>query len=85
MSDFDQVKEILGHALQIPERAAEFTESTELLGSVAELDSMAVVGVITALEEHYGFEVDDDEINAEVFETVGTLAAFVAEKNTATA
>jgi acyl carrier protein len=51
-----------------------------LFGSLPELDSMAVVAVITALEERFGFEVDDDEITAETFETVGSLSAFVAGK-----
>ncbi len=54
-----------------------------LLGSMPELDSMAVVAVITALEDHFGFEVDDDEISADTFATVGTLAAFVEEKTKA--
>ena len=51
-----------------------------LMGSVAELDSMAVIGVITALEEHFGITVDDDEISARHFATVGTLAKFVQQK-----
>ena len=79
----EQVKEIIGQTLQIPDRAAGFSESTALLGSLPELDSMAVVGVITALEEYFGFAVDDDEINAEVFATVGSLAAFIDGKNAA--
>jgi acyl carrier protein len=41
---------------------------------------MAVVSVLTALEDHYGFFIDDDEIDADVFETVGTLVKFVERK-----
>ena len=41
---------------------------------------MAVVSVITAIEDNYGFVVDDDEIDAETFETVGSLATFVDSK-----
>lgn len=41
---------------------------------------MAVVGVVTTLEETYGFTVEDDEIDAEVFETVGSLVEFVDKK-----
>ena len=51
-----------------------------LLGRVAELDSMAVVAVITMIEEQYGISVEDDEISAETFETIGTLAEFVETK-----
>lgn len=53
---------------------------SQLMGSVPELDSMAVIGVITALEQHFGIVVDDDEISARHFATVGTLAMFVQQK-----
>jgi acyl carrier protein len=41
---------------------------------------MAVINLITALEEQYGFSIADDEISAEVFDTLGSLAAFVDRK-----
>ena len=53
---------------------------TPLLGSLPELDSMAVVNVLLAIEEQFGIAVHDDEINARHFETVGTLAGFVDSK-----
>jgi acyl carrier protein len=53
---------------------------TALLGNLPELDSMAVVSVITALEERYGFTVNDDEISAETFATLGSLVDFVERK-----
>ncbi len=76
----EDVRDLLGNVLQLGGRAAGFDAETRLLGSLPELDSMAVVTVITALEERYGFVVDDDEISADTFETLGTLAEFVAEK-----
>lgn len=76
----EDVKLLLGHALQLGSRAAALRAETPLLGNLPELDSMAVVTVITALEEHYGFVVDDDEISAETFATLGSLAAFVESK-----
>ena len=51
-----------------------------LLGAVPELDSMAVVTVITTLEERFGFSVDDDEIDGTIFATVGSLVEFVRSK-----
>ena len=51
-----------------------------LVGEVAELDSMAVVAVLTAIEEHFGVVVADDEIDGSTFATVGSLAAFVRSK-----
>jgi len=51
-----------------------------LLGSIAELDSMAVVSIITALEERFGIVVDDDDVDGRTFATVGSLAGFVQGK-----
>lgn len=80
MATIDVVKQVLGETLQLGSRADNFTASTPLLGSIPELDSMAVVTVITALEERFDIFVEDDEISADAFETVGSLAAFVDEK-----
>jgi acyl carrier protein len=80
MTTFEEVRKILADALQLPGRAEQLTASTKLLGSLPELDSMAVVTVITALEENFGFTVNDDEISAETFETLGALSAFVEKK-----
>lgn len=79
---FEEVKQILGISLQIQDRVEQITVETPLLGSLPELDSMAVVSVITALEENYGFIVEDDEISAETFETLGSLVSFVEQKVT---
>ncbi len=76
----DEVRKIVGDALQLGERANTLQEDTALLGNLPELDSMAVVTVITVLEEQYGFIVDDDEISAETFATLGSLTEFVQEK-----
>lgn len=51
-----------------------------LLGSIAELDSMAVVTILTALEERFGFAIDDDEIDGRTFASVGSLTSFVQGK-----
>lgn len=76
----DDVKAIVVAALQLGATTQQMKASTALLGAIPELDSMAVVNVITALEEHFGITVADDEIGASTFETLGTLSAFVEEK-----
>ncbi len=76
----DRIKRILGSALQLGDRANHFTRSTPLLGGIPEFDSMAVVTVLTMIEDEFGFSVADDEISGETFETVGSLADFVAQK-----
>lgn len=80
MSELPAVRAILRNTLQLGPHADAFSESTPLLGHVAELDSMAVVAVLTAIEEHYGIAVDDGDLSAEVFATVGTLTTFVESK-----
>jgi len=82
MSEMNTVLEILSSTLQLGERAATFTESTPLLGSIPELDSMAVVAMLTTVEEHYGIVIEDDDVSAETFETLGSLTSFIEAKIT---
>jgi len=76
----NDVKHIVTDVLALGPAGDALTEHSALLGSIPELDSMAVVNLLTALEEHFGFAIDDDEISAATFETLGTLAAFVQHK-----
>lgn len=76
----DEVKEVLVETLGVQDRAASIAETTPLIGSLPELDSMAVLELITALERRFGITVEDEELNAELFETLGSLAAFVEGK-----
>ncbi len=75
-----EVLRILDDVLGLKGRAQAFSAGTPLLGALPELDSMAVVGLITTLEECFGFAIADDEIDGEVFASVGTLVAFVKQK-----
>ena len=75
-----EVLAVLDEALSLNGRANAFTDDTPLLGAIPELDSMAVVTIITTLEERFGISVDDDEIDGATFATVGALVEFVAEK-----
>ena len=76
----DGVRESLGLSLQMQAKAMDFTEHTRLLGDLPELDSMAVLTIIGGLEEHFGIVVEDDDVSAETFETVGNLVTLVREK-----
>ncbi len=80
MKTHKEVLAVLDEVLSLRGRSAAFNLDTPLLGALPELDSMAVVGVITMLEERFGFVVEDDEIDGQTFETVGTLVAFVDRK-----
>ena len=80
MQNFDEVRDILSDVLSLGERKSSLNVDSGLLGNIPELDSMAVVNVITALEEHFGIMVDDDEISARTFETLGSLTSFIEQK-----
>jgi len=77
---FDAVRSVLARTLQLGGKSASLSRDTSLLGSLAELDSMAVVQVLAALEEHFGIAVADDEVSADTFATLGGLADFVESK-----
>ena len=75
-----EVLRVLDEVLSLNGRSASFSRDTHLLGAIPELDSMAVVTLITTLEEQFGLVVDDDDIDGSTFETVGSLADFVSGK-----
>ena len=78
MRYLDEVSSIVSSTLGL--RGPALAANAALLGSVPELDSMAVISLITALENHFGFTVDDDEISASHFITLASLTTFVATK-----
>jgi acyl carrier protein len=78
-STLDEVKAVLVETLGLEDRADSLTPDTALLGSVPELDSLAVVEVITALEDRFDFQIDDDDFSGDAFETIGSLAEFVEQ------
>ncbi|MBK8121811.1 MAG: acyl carrier protein [Sulfuritalea sp.] len=75
-----EILSLLDETLSLKGRASTFTENTPLLGALPELDSMAVVALITSMEERFGFSVDDDEIDGAAFATVGSLIEFAEGK-----
>lgn len=76
-STLDQVKDVIVQTLGIEDPARIADAATPLFGSIPELDSFAVVSLAMALESRFGFEIDDSEFTADVFETVGSLAGYV--------
>lgn len=76
-ADIDGVVAVVVDTLGLTGESAVLTADTALLGGISEFDSLAVVEVIAALEERFGIVVEDDDVTAEVFATIGTLAALV--------
>lgn len=63
-----------------PGQADAFTDDTGLFGDLPELDSMAVAGLLTELEDRFDIRIDEDEIDADLFETYGSLLAYTRAK-----
>ena len=71
------LKDVLGLS---DERVAAFDDTTPLFGALPELDSMAVAGVLTEIEDRLGIVIDDDEVDGEMLETFGALSTFASAK-----
>ena len=80
MNIAQEVLRVVDEVLSLNGRSAAFNRNTPLLGAVPELDSMAVITLITTLEDQFGLVVDDDDIDGATFATVGSLTDFVSGK-----
>ncbi len=83
-TDTDQIlRRILGDVLGLrPGQADEFDGDTGLFGHLPELDSMAVAGLLTEMEDRLDILIEDDDIEGEMLETYGALLAFAEAKRT---
>lgn len=80
MSTHEQITGLLTATLNLGERGKQLQPESPLLGSLPELDSMAVLQIVAALEERFGIAVADEDISAATFETVASLTAYVEGK-----
>lgn len=75
------VRGVLRDVLGLSEdRVAAFGADTLLFGALPELDSLAVAGVLTEMEDRLGILIEDDEVDGEMLESFGTLTRFAAQK-----
>lgn len=84
-NDTDQIlRRILSDVLGLKAGQADgFTAETGLFGHLPELDSMAVAGLLTEMEDRLGIVIEDDEIDGELLESYGSLLAFAGAKRAA--
>ena len=75
-----EVMQVLDETLSLNGRSATFTRSTPLLGALPGLDSMAVVSILSALEERVSISIEDGEVDGSTFATVGDLIDFALAK-----
>lgn len=80
MAPLEQVRNVVQQALGLGEHHAQMQASYRLLGNLPELDSMGVVQLVTALETQFGIVIDDDDMRAATFETLGSVTALVQRK-----
>jgi acyl carrier protein len=75
--DIAHVKATEVETLGIQNRADALDATTPLFGSLPELDSMAVLELVVELEQRFGITVEDEDVTADAFETLESLADFV--------
>jgi acyl carrier protein len=75
------VRELLFDVLGLSkDQVAAMDDDTELFGALPELDSMAVAGLLTEMEDRLDIMIDDDDVDGELFATFGKLVAFATAK-----
>ena len=85
IADSGEIDLVLRQVLQdvlglSPERVAELDANSGLFGHLPELDSMAVAGLLTEIEDRLDILIEDDDVDGEMLETFGGLTAFLAQK-----
>ena len=73
----DRVKRVIVSTLSLEIDPAEIGDADVLFGGEMGLNSMAMIELVIGLEEEFGFEVSDEDLRAEVFENVQTMADYV--------
>jgi acyl carrier protein len=78
--DIGAVKDAVVETLGVEDRADALDATTPLFGALPELDSMAVLELVLELEQRFDITIEGEDVTAEVFQTLASLAAFVADK-----
>ena len=77
------LRQVLSDVLGLSaDRIAELEPDSGLFGHLPELDSMAVAGLLTELEDSLDIIIDDEDVDGEMLETFGGLRSFLVGKRT---
>lgn len=79
--DLEDLCALLDEVLELDGRGASMDAQTPLLGALPEFDSLAVLNLISGMQHRFGIEIHDEEIDPDIFETVGSLLCFVQSKS----
>lgn len=80
MESLELTKNIVIKSLQLDQKTTSLDRSTQLLGAFPEFNSLTITAIISSIEEELDCDIDDADISAEIFETIGSLARFVEER-----
>ena len=80
MESLEVTRNIVRACLQLGPLADSFDRDTQLLGGMPEFNSLTIAAIVASIEDELDCEIDDADITGEIFETMGSLSDFVAEK-----
>jgi acyl carrier protein len=80
MNALEVAKNVVKVCLQQGENFDNLSAETPLMGAIPEFNSLTIVTIVTTLEEQLGCEILDEELEAEIFESLGSLAEFIETK-----
>ncbi|MDZ7783817.1 MAG: phosphopantetheine-binding protein [Halioglobus sp.] len=78
MNALDLAIKVIASNLQLEK--AELSRETALVGNFPEFNSLTIAGIIASIEDELDVVIEDEEINTEIFATVGDLADFIEPK-----
>lgn len=76
----DKLKEIIATELDVNLVPADIDENASLLEGEIDIDSIAIVELISIIEEKFGIVFTDEELMPESFSTLSVLAKLIEGK-----
>ena len=75
-----RAKQIVVSALQLQVEPDEIPDGEALFGDGIGAASIAALELVFAIEEEFGFEVDDEELRMELFDSIDSIVEFIEGK-----
>ena len=72
-----RVKQALVQGLQLKINPEDIADDEPLFGEGLDADSIAALEIVFALEEEFGFEVEDEDLRVDLFDSVRTLTSYI--------
>lgn len=73
----EQLRHIIAEQLDANIQLSEIDPDVSLLEDGLGLDSIAIVELVTLIEENFAIQFGEDDLNMEAFATVRTLSQFI--------